>query len=205
MMIGVLDSIEKNVQLVDTATNHQHIKKLSNLAEKYVPIWKPLLEVVRTIDKETVKHMLPDAKINVNLLSGEEESTLCHPPKRCQNATVLYEVLNSNKSKKLLLFNLKTSTYDSIDEVSKLLAKSINFKLIDQKIVLWRREAGWDLEWLKSMLRHLSAVMEEGGSLFDVVSKVDFENISNALGVPDIVNDVVSIVNGKTIDKLFDG
>ncbi|XP_033223873.1 phospholipid-transporting ATPase ABCA1 isoform X3 [Belonocnema kinseyi] len=205
MMIGVLDSIEKNVHLVDTATNHQHIKKLSNLAEKYVPIWKPLLEVVQVVDKETVKHMLPDAKINVNLLSGEEESTLCHPPKRCQNATVLYEILNRNKSKKLLLFNPKTSSYDSIDEVSALLAKSINFKLIDQKLLLWRREAGWDLEWLKSILRHLSAVMEEGGSLFDVVSKVDFENVSNALGVPDIVDDVVSIVNGKTIDKLFDG
>ena len=205
MMIGILEVIEKNVIFLDTATNHEHIQNLTNLAEKYVPIWKPLLEVVQTVDVETVDKMLPGAKINVNLLSGEEESTLCHPPKRCQNANVLYEILNSNQSKKLLLFNPKTSNYSSMDEVSDLLAKSINFKIIDQKIVLWRKEAAWDLEWLKSILRHLSEVMEEGGNLFDVASKIDFESISNAFGVPDLVDGVVRIVNGKTLDKLFEG
>ena len=205
MMIGLLDAVEKNIRILDTVFSHEKTKKLTQIAEKYVPIWKPLSEVVNASTVEIVNNLLPDAKINVNLLSGEQENSLCYPPKQCQNASILYEILSSKHSRKLLLFDPKISNYDSMDDVSEALAKSLDFKLIDYKIILWRKEAAFNLTWLKNILRHISAVLEEGGNIFDVAYKIDFENVSNALGVPDLVDGVVNIINEKTIDKLFDG
>lgn len=203
-MNGILDTLEKNVQIFDNVLTHSKIKNLTDLAEKYLPIWKPLSEVIETSDIEKMNNLLPDAKINVNLLSGDVEGTLCHPLKHCQNSTVLYEILSGKQAKKLV-FNSKTLKFDSVNEIADLLSKSLNFELIERKIPVWRKEAATDLTWIKNILKHVSMVMEEGGNLFDVASKIDFENVSNALGVPDLVDGVVSIVNGKTIDKLFEG
>jgi len=66
-------------------------------------------------------------------------------------------------------------------------------------------EASWDLTWLKEILGHVSMILEEGGNLLDVASKIDFENASELLGVPDLADGIVSILNDKTVDKLFEG
>ncbi|XP_043481651.1 ATP-binding cassette sub-family A member 13 isoform X2 [Leptopilina heterotoma] len=204
-MNGILDTLEKNVQIFNNLIMYSKIKNLTAIAEKYLPIWKPLSEIIENSNAEKINHLLPNAEINVNLLSGDVEGTLCYPTRHCQNSTVLYEILSGKEAKKLILLNSKTSKFIPANEIAELLFKSLNFELIERKISLWRKEAATDLVWIKNILKHVSAVMEEGGNLFDVASKIDFENVSNALGVPDLVDGVVNIVNEKTIDKLFEG
>lgn len=205
VMNGILDTLDRNVQIFNNFMTYEKIKNLTTLAEKYLPIWKPISEVIETSDIEKMNNLLPDGKINVNLLSGEVKDTLCYPPKHCQNLTILYDILSGRQVKKLILLNGKNSNFDSTNEIAELLSKSLNFELIESEILNWRKEAATNLTWIRNILKHVSTVMEEGGNLFDVARKIDFENVSNTLGVPDIVDDVVSIVNGKTIDKLFEG
>lgn len=141
---GILDTLEKNVQIFNILMTYSKIKNLTTLAEKYLPIWKPLSEIIDSSNAEKINYLLPNAEINVNLLSGDVEGTLCYPTRHCQNSTVLYEILSGKEAKKLILLNSKTSNFIPVNEIAELLFKSLNFELIERKISLWRKEAATD-------------------------------------------------------------
>lgn len=205
LALAILDALQKNVIILDTARNHENIDNLSKLAEKYVPIWKPVRDVVKTSDVADIDAYLPGATINVNAVMNERNGTLCRTKAECRNSTVLYNYLSSKKAGKVFRYDPKASGYHSIVEISDRLSRSLDLDRIDRERRQWRMDATWDLTWLKEILGHLSVVIEESGNLLDVASKIDFQDVSNVLGVPDVVDGVVNILKDKTVDKLFDG
>ncbi|XP_028048892.2 uncharacterized protein LOC105837746 isoform X2 [Monomorium pharaonis] len=206
LLLSVLDMLEKNVYILDSASIHEGINNLTRLAEKHVPIWKPLREVVKKSDLAEIDAALPNATINVNaFLSDLNRTGLCRTKIDCQNATVLYKFLNSKRAGKVFRYDPKASNYPSVSDISSQLARSLDVDLISRQLYFWRTEASWNLFWLKEILIHLSAILEEGRNLLDVASKIDFEDITGVLGVPDLVEGIVNVVKDKTVDKLFDG
>ncbi|XP_035722982.1 uncharacterized protein LOC118441973 isoform X2 [Vespa mandarinia] len=202
---GILDMLQRNTHLIDTARHHENIINLTNLAEKNVPIWKPLREVVKKSDVELVDDFLPNATINVNAILSDRNHSLCRTVFECKNVSVLYQFLSSKRAGKVLRYDLKEVKYPSVMDISDRLAKSLDLSLIKRKIIHWRQNASWDLTWLKQILHHLSVVLSEGGNLLDVAFKIDFKDISNVLSMPDIVDGVVNLLKDKTIDKIFSG
>lgn len=197
--------LQRNTHLIDVARHHENIINLTNLAEKNVPIWKPLREVVKRSDVELVDTFLPNATINVNAILNDRNHSLCRTIFECKNVSVLYQFLSSKRAGKVLRYDPKAAKYPSVMDISDRLAKSLDLSLIRQKIIHWRQDASWDLTWLKQILRHLSVVLAEGGNLLDVAFKIDFKDVSNVLGMPDVVDGVVNLLKDKTIDKIFSG
>lgn len=206
MVLGMLDVLQKNVFLVETSRNHRNIDALSRIAEKYVPIWMPLRDVVKTSHVDHVEAFLPGAMINVNALLNDRNNSLCKTKSECRNGTILYNYLSSKRAGKAFQYDPKaSSSYRTLTEIADRLSESLDLDRIDRELRQWRMDAAWKLTWLKEILRHLSVVIEESGNLLDVASKIDFEDVSNVLEVPDIVDGVVNILKDKTVDKLFDG
>ncbi|XP_014612694.1 PREDICTED: uncharacterized protein LOC106791527 isoform X1 [Polistes canadensis] len=205
IITGILEMLEKNTFLLDNTRYHEKILDLTNLAEKYVPIWKPLVEVVKKSDKIIVNNLLANAMINVNGILNNKSHSMCRTILECKNVSVLYEFLSSKNAAKVLRYDPKLSKYPSVMDISDRLAKSLDLSLIRQEIIEWRQDASWNLTWLKQILRHLTVVLDEGGNLFDVAFKIDFQDVSNVLGMPDIVDGVVNLLKDKTIDKIFSG
>ncbi|XP_076760468.1 lipid droplet defective [Xylocopa sonorina] len=205
MLLGILYSLQKNVAILDTGRNHKNIVALSKIAETYVPIWKPLRDVVKPTDIEEVESFLPGAMINVNAVLNDGNGSLCRTKPECRNGTVLYNYLASRKARKVFQYEPAGSNYHSLAEIADRLSTSLDLDRIDRDARQWRTNATWELTWLKEILRHLSVVIEESGNLLDIASKIDFQNISNVLGIPDVVDGVVNILKDKTVDKLFDG
>ncbi|XP_076237165.1 lipid droplet defective [Calliopsis andreniformis] len=205
LAIGLLDSLQNNTHVLDSAKNHGNIEQLTSLAEKYVPIWKSVRDVVKPSDVDEIEAFLPGAMINVNAILNDKNSSLCRTKLDCRNATVLYAGLSSKRSGKLFRYDPRVSGHHFVLEIADRLSRSLDLDRIDRELKHWRRDAAWDLTWLREILRHLSVVIGEGGDLLDVASKIDFEDVSNVLGAPDIVDGVVNILKDKTVDKLFDG
>ncbi|KAK9294638.1 hypothetical protein QLX08_010802 [Tetragonisca angustula] len=206
MALGMLDVLQKNVFIVETSRNHRNIDALSRIAEKYVPIWMPLRDVVKTSYVDHVEAFLPGAMINVNALLNDRNNSLCKTKPECRNRTILYNYLSSKKGEKAFQYDPKVSSnYRSLTVIVDQLSESLDLDRIDRELRQWRMDAAWNLTWLKEILRHLSVVIGESGNLLDVASKIDFEDVSNVLEVPDIVDGVVNILKDKTVDKLFDG
>lgn len=197
--------LEKNVYILDSATIHENINSLTRLAEKHVPIWKPLRDVVKKPDLADIDAALPNATINVNAILSDLNTTLCRTKIDCQNATVLYNFLSSKRAAKVFRYDPKASKYPSVSDISDRLARSLDVDLISRQMSFWRTEASWNLSWLKEILIHLSVILGEGGNLLDVASAIDFEDVTNILGVPDLADGIVNILKDKTVDKLFDG
>ncbi|XP_033187616.2 lipid droplet defective isoform X1 [Bombus vancouverensis nearcticus] len=205
MVLGVLDSLQKNVFILDTGRNHKNIETLSKMAEKYVPIWKPVRDVVKASDVDDVEAFLPGAMINVNALLNDRNGSLCRTKLECRNRTVLYNYLSSKKAGKVFQYDQKALGYHTLMEIADRLSVSLDLDRIYRELKQWQMDATWNLTWLKEILRHLSIVIGESGNLLDVASKIDFQDVSSVLGVPDIVDGVVNILKDKTVDKLFDG
>ncbi|OAD61200.1 ATP-binding cassette sub-family A member 13 [Eufriesea mexicana] len=205
MALGVLDALQKNVFILDTGRNHKNIDALSRMAEKYVPIWKPVRDVVKASDVDDVEAFLPGAMINVNAVLNDRNDSLCRTKPECRNRTILYNYLSSRKAGRVFQYDPKSSSYHSLMEIADRLSVSLDLDRIDRELKQWRMDATWNLTWLKEILRHLSVVIAESGNLLDVASKIDFQALSNVLEVPDIVDGVVNILKDKTVDKLFDG
>lgn len=203
VILGVLDSLRKNPFILDTGRNHKNMDALSRAAERYVPIWKPVREVVKASDADSVESFLPGATINVNSVLNDRNDSLCRTKAECRNGTVLYNYLSSRKAGKV--FKYDASSNRSLMEIADRLSKSLDLDRIDSESRKWRMDASWNLTWLREILAHLSIVIGESGNLLDVASKIDFQDVSDVLGVPDIVDGVVNILKDKTVDKLFDG
>lgn len=197
--------LEKNVYILDSATIHESINNLTRLAEKHVPIWKPLRDVVKKSDLADIDAALPNATINVNAILSDLNTTLCRTKIDCQNATLLYNFLSSKRAAKVFRYDPKASKYPSVSDISNRLARSLDMDLISRQMSFWRTEASWNLSWLKEILIHLSSILGEGGNLLDVASAIDFEDVTSVLGVPDLVDGIANILKDKTVDKLFDG
>ncbi|KAL6258986.1 hypothetical protein P5V15_008908 [Pogonomyrmex californicus] len=204
-LLSVLDMLEKNVYIVDSATVHENINNLTRLAEEHVPIWKPLREVVKKSDLADVDAALPNATINVNAILSKLNTSLCKTKADCRNETVLYTFLSSKRAAKVFRYDPRASKYPSIADISSRLARSLDLELIGRQMSFWRTDASWNLFWLKEILIHLSSILAEGGSLLDVASKIDLDDVTNVLGVSDLAEGIVHILKDKTIDKLFDG
>ncbi|XP_024889665.1 ATP-binding cassette sub-family A member 13 isoform X1 [Temnothorax curvispinosus] len=204
-ILSILDMLEKNVYILDSATIHEGINNLTRLAEKHVPIWKPLRDVVKKSDLADIDAALPNATINVNAILSDLNTTLCRTKVDCQNATVLYDFLSSKRAVKVFRYDPKASKYPSVSDISSRLARSLDVDLISRQLSFWRSEASWNLVWLKEILLHLSSILGEGGNLLDVASKIDLDDVTSVLGVPDLAEGIVNILKDKTIDKLFDG
>lgn len=203
--MGMLDMLEKNVYLLDTATTHETINDLTKLSEKYLPIWKPLREVVKESDLTDIDNALPNATINVNAILNDISISMCRTKTDCQNSTILYNFLTSKKAEKVFRYNPKTSKYLSVTDISNRLAHSLDLNVIARQQSSWRAEVSWDLIWLKNILYHVSSILGESGNLLDVASKIDFDDL-DILGVPgDLADGVVNILKNKTVDKLFAG
>lgn len=205
LLLSILDMLEKNVFILDTASVHENLNNLTRLSERHVAIWKPLREVVKKSDLADIDAALPNATINVNAILSDLNTSLCRRKVECQNATVLYNFLSSKRAGKVFRYDPRASKYPSVSDISDLLARSLDVDLINRQLAFWRSEASWDFIWLKQILNHLSLILGEGGNLLDVASKIDFEDVSNVLGVPDLADGIVNILNDKTVDKLFDG
>ncbi|KAK0086066.1 hypothetical protein PV325_003922 [Microctonus aethiopoides] len=205
ILVGVIDALQKNLNILDNPINRAELYNHTRLAEKFVPIWKPLVDIVKKSTINEVNMILPNASLNVNLLMGDRNDSLCPTIDDCLDASRFNDFINSKRAHKLLRYDQKISNYPSASDVSKLLATSLDFKLINNEIYSWRNNASWSFFWLKDILQHLTIILEESGSLLDVASKIDFEDVSNVLGVPDIADGVVNLLRDKTIDKLFAG
>ncbi|XP_011684588.1 PREDICTED: uncharacterized protein LOC105447955 isoform X2 [Wasmannia auropunctata] len=206
-VLSILDMLEKNVYILDSASIHEGINNLTRLAEMHVPLWKPLRDVVKQSDLADIDAALPNATINVNaILSNQNRTSLCRTKIDCQNATVLYNFLSSKRAGKVFRYDPKASKYPTVIDISSRLARSLDFDLISRQLSYWRTEASWNLSWLKEILVHLSMILGEGGNLLDVASQIDLEDItSSILGTPDLADGIINILKDKTVDKLFDG
>ncbi|XP_011868082.1 PREDICTED: uncharacterized protein LOC105562133 isoform X2 [Vollenhovia emeryi] len=205
-LLSILDMLEKNVYILDSASIHESINNLTRLAEKHVPIWKPLHDVVKKSDVDDIDAALPNATINVNaILSAVSKTSLCRTKSDCQNATILYNFLSSKRAAKVLRYDPKASKYPSVSDISSRLARSLDIDLISRQLSFWRTEASWNLFWLKEILTHLSSILGESGNLLDIASKIDLEDVTSILGVPDLAEGIVNLLKDKTVDKLFDG
>lgn len=206
LVLGVLDTLQKNVFILDTARNHKNIGSLTRIAEQHVPIWKLVREVVRSSDAADMEAFLPGAMINVNALLNDRNGSLCRTKPECRNATVLYGCLSSGRAGKVFRYDPKAAPgRRSLVDIADRLSRSLDLDRIDRELKRWRMDAAWDLTWLREILGHLSVVIGESRDLLDVASKIDFQDVSNVLGAPDIVGGVVNILKDKTVDKLFDG
>lgn len=205
LLIGMLDSFQNNIHILDTSSNHANIMNLTKMSETFVPIWKPLREVVKSSDIKLADELLPNASIDVNLLVSQRHDSPCPKPEDCSSPDALQNYLGTKSSSKLLRYDPKASNYPSTIDIAKLLTGSLDFDDIRSHVSSWRRAAAWNLEWLKKLMRNLNSVLEEGGSLLNVASRIDFSDASSALGVPDVADGVISLVKDKTIDKLFAG
>nr|XP_031839600.1 uncharacterized protein LOC116430078 isoform X2 [Nomia melanderi] len=203
--LGILDSLRSNVFVLDTARYHKNLNWLSKMSEKYVQVWKPLSDVVQPAEAKNTEAFLPGAMINVNAILDDRNSSLCWTNEECRNATLLYERLRSKKAGKLLRYDAKMAGYPPLQRVADRLSQSLDLKLISRSLKSWRMEAAMDMTWLRQILDHLIVVTTEGGDLLDLASMVDFDDVSNILGAPEVVNGVVNILREKTVDKLFDG
>ncbi|XP_028982053.1 uncharacterized protein LOC107039836 isoform X2 [Diachasma alloeum] len=203
ILVGALDGIKQNVKIIDTTDNHEALLNYTRIAEKFIPIWKPLKDIVQNSSISEVEKLLPNASLNVNLLFGERNNSLCKRQKNCGNATTFNDFLNSRGAHKLLNYDPKAAGYPSTLDISELLVNHLNFDLINREIVSWRTSATWSLTWVQQILEHLMLALEESGSLLEVASKIDFQDVSNVLGVPDVADGVVYLVKDQTIDKLF--
>ncbi|XP_032690190.1 uncharacterized protein LOC116853290 isoform X2 [Odontomachus brunneus] len=203
-LLSLLDMLENNVFLLDSLPYHEQINDLTRLAENHVPIWIPLRDVVKQSDLADVDALLPNATINVNAFLNNAKTTLCHTRKDCRNASVLYDFLSSKKAGKVLRYDPKAANYPSVADISSRLALSLDVDLINRQQPYWRTQASWELTWLQEILHHLSMILGETGNLLDVASKIDFGDVSNVLGVPDLADGIINILNDKTVDKLFD-
>ncbi|XP_020291877.1 uncharacterized protein LOC109858741 isoform X2 [Pseudomyrmex gracilis] len=204
-VLSILDMLQKNVFILDSATIHENINNLTRLADKHVPIWEPLSEVVKKSERANINAALPNATINVNAILSNLNTSLCRTKVDCQNATILYDFLSSKRAAKVFRYDPKASKYPSVYDISNQLARGLDIDLISRQQPFWRSQAAWELTWLKEILGHLSTILGESGNLLDVASKIDFEDVSNVLGVPDLADGIVNILNDHTIDKLFDG
>lgn len=204
-VLSILDMLEKNVYILDSATIHENMNNLTRLAERHVPIWKPLRDVVKKSDLADIDAALPNATINVNAILSNVNTSLCRTKIDCQNATVLYSFLSSKRAAKIFRYDPKASNYPSVSDISSRLASSLDIDLISRQQSFWRTDASWNLFWLKEILTHLSSILEEGGSLLDIASKIDLEDVTSILGVPDLAEGIVNILKDKTVDKIFDG
>ena len=206
LVLGVLDTLQKNVFILDTARNHKNIGSLTRMAEEHVPIWKLVREVVRSSDAADMEAFLPGAMINVNAVLNDRNGSLCRTKPECRNATVLYGCLSSRRAGKVFRYDPKAAPgRRSLVDIADRLSRSLDLDRIDRELKRWRMDAAWDLTWLREILGHLSVVIGESRDLLDVASKIDFQDVSNVLGAPDIVDGVVNILKDKTVDKLFDG
>lgn len=179
---------------------------MNRLAENYIPIWKPLNQVVLETDVETIEKFLPNATINVNrILNDHHSRSLCHTRQDCRNATIINQILNSETSKKYLQYDLIAANYSSTMKISQQLAQSLNLDYIEKYQVSWRKDKAKDFIWLKEIIKHVIMVLEESAGLFNVISKIDFQDISNILGAPDLVDGIINLVQDHTVDKLFVG
>lgn len=197
--------LEKNVYILDSASIHESINNLTRLAERHVPIWKPLRDVVKKSDIDDIDAALPNATINVNAILSNQNTSLCRTKVDCQNATVLYNFLSSKRAGKVFRYDPKASKYPSVSDISSRLSRSLDIDLINRQLSFWRTDASWNLFWLKEILSHLSSIFGEGGNLLDVASKIDLEDVTSVLGVPDLAEGIINLLQDKTIDKLFDG
>ncbi|KAH0550173.1 hypothetical protein KQX54_017854 [Cotesia glomerata] len=204
IIVGIIDALEKNIKVLELPSNREDLNNRTRLSEKFIPIWKPLRSVVKQVYIGDVDKLLPNASINVNLLVSDSKSSVCSNAS-CRNASTLNNILSSKKVHKLLRYDPRLSNYPLTSDISKLLADSLDFDLINREIVSWRTDDSFNLTWLREILQHLSVVLEEGGSLLEVASKIDFEDVSNILGVPDLADGVVNLLRDKTVDKLFGG
>lgn len=166
--------------------------------ERHIAIWKPLKLVTKESDSTSISQFLPNALINVNLIVEKHTSDK-------SNMSFIYRILSSKKSRHLLQYDAETARYPTIREISARIEQSLDFDLINREIRRWRRDAANDLTWLKKTVKNVAFVVEESASLLDVASKIDFENVTNVLEVPDLIDGVLNILRDKTIEKLFDG
>lgn len=203
-LIGLIDSLEHNIYVFDTATTHEKLSNLTQTAEKFVPIWRPVGEVVKEMSVEKIDKTLPNASINVNLLLIQIHGSSCLNNKDCIDKKHLQTFLSSKRSKKLLQYDAKAAKNPSIPTITNLLVESLDLEAIDNKIGNWRRNASWNFDWVREILKHLNVFLEEGGNLVNVASKVNFNDVSSALGVPDIADGVINLLRDKSIDKLFE-
>lgn len=197
--------LQKNTFIVDSASNHENINELTRLADRYVSIWKPLRDVVKKSNIAEIDASLPNATINVNVFLSDVDTALCRRKDDCRNATVLYDFLNSKKAAKVFRYDPSASNYPSVSDIADQLARSLDMDFISRQSLTWRTEASWELTWLQEILGHVSMILAEGGNLLDVASKINFEDTSDILGVPDLADGIVNILNDKTVDKLFQG
>ncbi|XP_053595540.1 uncharacterized protein LOC103571174 isoform X2 [Microplitis demolitor] len=204
ILVGVINALEKNIKVLELPSNREDLNNRTKLSEKFIPIWKPLRSVVKHGYIEEVDKLLPNASINVNLLVSDRNTSVCSNA-ACRNASTLNNILSSKKVHKLLRYDPKLSNYPLTSDISKLLIDGLDFDFINHEIVSWRTNDSFNLTWLREIIQHLSVVLEEGGSLLDVASKIDFQDVSNVLGVPDLADGVVNLLRDKTVDKLFAG
>ncbi|XP_011308769.1 uncharacterized protein ldd isoform X2 [Fopius arisanus] len=202
ILVGGLDGLRENIKIIDTVNNHETLLNYTRLAEKFIPIWKPLKDIVKHSSVVEIQRVLPNASLNVNLLFGERTNSLCKR-QDCRNTTTFNNFLNSRGAHKLLNYEPRAANYPSTLEVSQLLTNHLDFELINREIVSWRASAAWNFTWIQQILEHLTLALEESGSLLEVGSKIDFQDVSNVLGVPDVADGVVYLVKDRTIDKLF--
>ncbi|XP_076284763.1 lipid droplet defective isoform X2 [Lasioglossum baleicum] len=205
VLLAMLENLQQNVYILDTSRYHKSIDEMSKKSAKFVPIWKDLKEVTIPKYVEDVESFLPGATINVNAILNDRDGSLCRTKAECRNATVLQEHLGSKKAGKLFRYDPKVAAYPASSEIAERLSWTLDLDLISREVKVWRMDASLELTWLKEILRHLAAVIAEGRDLLDVASKIDFEDISNVLGVPDVIDGVLNILREKTVDKLFDG
>nr|XP_033323682.1 uncharacterized protein LOC117218991 isoform X1 [Megalopta genalis]XP_033323683.1 uncharacterized protein LOC117218991 isoform X1 [Megalopta genalis]XP_033323684.1 uncharacterized protein LOC117218991 isoform X1 [Megalopta genalis] len=205
VMLGIVENLRQNVFILDTARYHRNIDSLSRMAAKYVPIWKNLSDVALPKFAHEVEAFLPGATINVNAIMNDREGSLCATKPECRNVTLLAKRLGSKSAEKLFRYDPKAADYPSTWHIADRLSWTLDVDRIDRELKGWRMDASLDLTWLREILRHLYTVLAESGDLLDVASKIDFEDISNVLGVPDVVDGVLNILREKTVDKLFNG
>ncbi|XP_063992095.1 ATP-binding cassette sub-family A member 13-like isoform X2 [Diachasmimorpha longicaudata] len=203
VLAGALDGVRGNVNIIQTIDNHETLLHCTQMAEKFIPIWKPLKDVAKNSSTREVEKVLPNASLNVNLLFGERNNSLCKPQSSCVNATTFNDFLNSRGARKLLNYDPKAAGYPSTRDISELLVNSLDFELINRELPSWRTNGTRSLTWVKQILDDLMRALEESGNLLEVASKIDFQDVSNVLGVPDIADGVVYLVKDQTIDKLF--
>ncbi|XP_076176197.1 lipid droplet defective isoform X2 [Ptiloglossa arizonensis] len=203
--LGILDALQKNVFILDTARNHKNIEALTVMAEKYVPIWKLVRDVVEPSEVDDFRAFLPGAMINVNAIMNDRNDSLCRTKLECRKSMVLYQRLSSKRVGKVFRYDPKASGYPTMLEIAKRLSRGLDLDRIDRELRAWRMDSAWNLTWLREILGHLSVVIGESGDLLDVASKINFQDVSDVLGVPDIVDGVVNILKDKIVDKLFDG
>lgn len=183
------------------------MQKLSKLSEEKVPIWIPLRDVVKKADVDYVERHLPKASINVNMISTGNNGSLCSTSLQCKDPGVIFTALNSTRQKKLFHYDEHDKGLSmSLTEISQRLAKSLDFEAINSQRSFWRKEAADNYTWLKVLMQHVIDILESGGDLLDVASKIDMsEGITKAVQSPELIEGIGNLLKDKTVNKLFTG